>query len=157
MAINQQNTHQINSIYMEVSVKLNEIKEEIEKLSEMLRNDPDVKKDEKMRDYVAEERLKLIVKRNQLRVESIEFDKKEKEILAQLAYKVWSYIAPDLEGAIKFPASRNTVFEVVVDADRLKTFSHTDEERAVAGKFYDAGWKKQEALKKVMFPDKEYL
>ncbi len=80
------------------------------------------------------------------------FTEEELEILKCIANVAWSYVAPDLEGAIKTPASRDLVFEVSVDANRLETFAYSEEEKAVAKKFYKLSWDEMNSFKKHMFP-----
>lgn len=84
------------------------------------------------------------------------FTEKELEILKRMANVTWTYIAPDLQGAIESPASRDTVFEVTIDADRLLTFANSKEEKEVARKFYDLSWDEMNALKEKLFPFEFY-
>lgn len=84
------------------------------------------------------------------------FTVKELGILKSMANVTWTYIAPDLQGAIESPTPRDTVFEVVVDADRLATFAHSEEEKKVAKKFYALSWDEMNALKEELFPFELY-
>ena len=80
------------------------------------------------------------------------FNVKELGILKSIANTTWSYIAPDLAGIIDTPASRDLVFEVSVDANRLETFAHSEEEREVVRKFYKLSLDEMNSFKKHMFP-----
>ena len=84
------------------------------------------------------------------------FDVRELGILKRIANVTWTYIAPDLQGAIESPTPRDTVFEVSVDADRLLSFAHSPEEKEVAKKFYALSWKEMNALKEELFPFEHY-
>lgn len=84
------------------------------------------------------------------------FTEKELEILKRIANSTWTYIAPDLQGAVESPTPRDSVFEVVVDADRLVTFANSEEEKKVVKKFYSLSWDEMNALKEKLFPFEHY-
>lgn len=80
----------------------------------------------------------------------MKLNEKELELLKRMFMTTWSYIAPDL--GVESPTDRDTVFEVCADADRLLTFANTNEEKAMARKFFDLPWAEQEALKETVLP-----
>lgn len=84
------------------------------------------------------------------------FTEKELELLKTLAYAVWCYIAPDLQGAVESPTPRDHVFELVTDASRLSTFASTEEEKNLAQRFYGLSPEEMNSFKEALFPSELY-
>ena len=74
--------------------------------------------------------------------------------LKTLANRTWQEIAPDLVEIVGSPASRDSVFEVVVE--RLLDFAGSPEERELVEKLLSLSKKEIQPLKEELFPSEWY-
>ena len=81
------------------------------------------------------------------------FTEDELKLLCAAARQTYCTIAPDIP--ISGPKDRDTVFELTVDADRMRQFCD-EEQRAVVEKFYALGWNEMCNMKEVLFPHPLY-
>ena len=81
------------------------------------------------------------------------FTEDEIKLLRAAARQTYCTIAPDCPGS--GPRDRDTVFELTVDADRMRQFCSPEQE-VVVEKFYRLGWVAMLAMKETLFPHASY-
>jgi len=85
----------------------------------------------------------------------MELTQQEIEVLKSLAARTYIYVAQDMP--LSPLKSREEAFELACDADRLRDFSSSPAEKAVADKFYnELTHEEQNALCPILFPSERY-